>query len=88
VLTIAEKERDEKTATELLEAQEGTIERLRPGCQASQLAAADRAAQRAMEKTALQQALDILSTTNFESEANEMTDYSESDLASTAAPVE
>merc|ERR1719331_3614594 len=50
VLTISEKQRDETTATELLATQEETIERLKPGCSASQMAAADRAAQRAMEK--------------------------------------
>jgi hypothetical protein len=88
VLTIAEKERDETTAKELLATQEETIEKLKPGCSASQMAAADRAAQRAMEKSALQQALDILSTTNFDSEANEETDYTQNELAATEAPVE
>merc|ERR1719316_1438310 len=83
VLTIAETQRDEKTATELLATQEETIEKLKPGCSASQMAAADRAKQRAMEKSALQQALDILSTTNFESEANEETDYTQNELAAT-----
>jgi hypothetical protein len=82
-LTVAEKQRDEKTAEELLEAQEGTIERLKPGCAASGMAAADRAAQRAMEKSALQQALDILSTTSFDSTANEETDYTQNELAAT-----
>jgi uncharacterized coiled-coil DUF342 family protein len=81
VLTIAEKERDENTAEELLAAQEETIERLKPGCSASQMAAADRARQRDMEKSALQQALDILSTTTFDSTANEETDYTENELA-------
>merc|ERR1719482_245185 len=81
VLTIAEKERDETTATELLATQEETIEKPKPGCSASLMAAADRAKQRAMEKTALQTALDILSTTNFESEANEETDYTQNELA-------
>jgi hypothetical protein len=80
-LTVAEKQRDEKTATELLATQEDTIERLKPGCTAAQLAAADRAAQRAMEKSALQQALDILSTTTFDSTANEVTNYTEHELA-------
>jgi hypothetical protein len=88
VLTIAEKERDETTATELLAAQEDTIERLKPGCSASLMAAADRAKQRDMEKSALQTALDILSTTNFESEANEETDYTQNELAATEAPLE
>jgi len=88
VLTIAEKQRDEKTATELLATQEETIEKLKPGCSASQMAAADRARQREMEKSALQTALDILSTTNFESEANEETDYTQNDLATTSAPLE
>jgi hypothetical protein len=83
VLTVAEKERDEKTATELLATQEDTIERLKPGCSASQMAAADRARQRDMEKSALQQALDILSTTTFDSTANEETDYTEHELAAT-----
>jgi hypothetical protein len=83
VLTIAEKKRDETTAEELLETQEGTIERLKPGCAASGLAAADRASQRAMEKSALQQALDILSTTTFDSTANEETDYTQNELAAT-----
>jgi len=81
VLTISEKQRDETTATELLATQEETIERLKPGCSASQMAAADRAAQRAMEKSALQQALDILSTTTFDSTANEVTNYTEHELA-------
>merc|ERR1719174_1430162 len=88
VLTIAEKQRDEKTATELLATQEETIEKLKPGCSASQMAAADRARQRAMEKTALQTALDILSTTTFDSTANEETDYTQNELAATEAPVE
>jgi hypothetical protein len=83
VLLIAEKERDEKTAEELLETQEGTIERLKPGCAASGLAAADRARQRDMEKSSLQTALDILSTTSFDSTANEETDYTQNELAAT-----
>jgi polyhydroxyalkanoate synthesis regulator phasin len=66
-LAISDAVTAEENAEKVLAQREELIEKIKPGCTAAGIAAADRATQREAEKSALGEALSILQSTDFNS---------------------